>query len=46
MVNSGANLKVVQRIVGHADIKTTIGTYYHVSEAEIVKVINQTQLIN
>nr|WP_294490088.1 site-specific integrase [uncultured Anaerosporobacter sp.] len=46
MMNNGVNIKVVQRIAGHADIKTTLSKYCHVSRQDLVQAVNQTKMIS
>lgn len=42
LLEHGANPKVVQELLGHADIKTTLGIYSHPSREYIEKVYRQT----
>ena len=47
MLEEGINPRVVQEELGHADIKTTLGTYSHVIPSlhkEVAKVKNSLKL--
>ncbi len=39
-LENGMNIKVLQRILGHADIRTTMNTYCHVTDDELYSAIN------
>ena len=39
-LENGMNVKTLQRILGHADIRTTMNTYCHVTDDELYSAMN------
>ena len=44
MAENGMDIKVLQYVMGHANIKTTIDVYYHVTD--IARVVNEIEKVD
>lgn len=46
VIESGMQPKVLQRLLGHASIQTTMDTYVHVTEDSLTKAVKQFEKNN